>query len=73
MASLGHPLMGDGIYGGGGTAWEARHRRLIEGQCLVATELRLTHPTTREEMTFTVPMPKDFEEIVRILRREREV
>ena len=73
MASLGHPLMGDGIYGGGGTAWEARHRRLIEGQCLVATELRLTHPTTREEMTFTVPMPKDFEEILRILRREWEV
>ncbi len=72
MASIGHPLMGDGIYGGGGTAWEARHRRLLDGQCLVATELRLTHPTTREEMTFTVPMPKDFEEILTILRKEYE-
>ncbi len=72
MASIGHPLMGDETYGGGGTAWESRHKKLLQGQCLVATELRLTHPTTGQEMIFTVPMPKDFEEILTILRREGE-
>ena len=72
LSSIGHPLLGDGIYGGGGTAFEARHRRLIEGQCLVATELILTHPTTGKEMRFVVPMPEEFEELLAILRRLAE-
>ena len=72
MASLGHPLLGDELYGGGGTAFEARHRRLIEGQCLVATELRLTHPKTGEAKEFRVPMPENFEKLLEILRKECE-
>ena len=72
MASVGHPLLGDEVYGGSGTAFEARHRRLIHGQCLVATELQLCHPTTKEEMWFCVPLPTEFEEISEILRRENE-
>ena len=70
MASIGHPLLGDMLYGGGGTAFEARHRRLIDGQCLVATELHLTHPSTGQPMEFRVPMPENFEAITAILRRE---
>lgn len=70
MASIGHPLLGDELYGGGGTAFEAKHKRLIRGQCLVATELTLCHPTIKEEMTFRIPFPKEFEAIAEILRKE---
>lgn len=72
LSSIGHPLLGDEVYGGSGTAFEARHRRLIQGQSLVATELILTHPTTKETMRFSVPMPKDFDELLTILRRQAE-
>ena len=72
LSSIGHSLLGDTVYGGGGTAFEARHRRLIDGQCLVATELSLTHPTTGEAMSFSVPMPSEFEELLTILRRQAE-
>ena len=72
MASLGHPLLGDPVYGGSGTAFEARHRRLIQGQCLVATELHLTHPATGEEKKFSVPMPEEFEVLISLLRKEAD-
>ena len=60
MSYIGHALMGDSVYGGGGTVFEAKHKKLISGQCLCATELRLTHPTTKKLMTFTTPMPESF-------------
>ncbi len=70
MSHIGHPLLGDDVYGGGGTAFGARHKKQISGQCLVATELRLCHPTTGQEMTFTVPMPSEFETLLDILRKQ---
>ncbi len=69
MSYVGHPLLGDEIYGGGGTAFEAKHRKLIQGQCLVASELKLCHPVTEEDKHFSVPLPKDFEEILAIMRK----
>ena len=41
MASLGHPLLGDPVYGGNGTRFETQHRKLISGQCLHAGKLSL--------------------------------
>ncbi len=72
MSHLGHPLMGDALYGGGGSQFEARHKKWIDGQCLVACELMLTHPADGREMHFRVPLPKSFEELLAILRRECE-
>ena len=72
MASLGHPLLGDPVYGGNGTKFEARHRAHISGQCLFAGELALTHPKTGERMTFKAPLPPTFETLLEILRRECE-
>lgn len=72
MASLGHPLLGDPVYGGNGTAFEARHRSHFAGQCLFAAELQLTHPRTKEAMCFTATRPESFEKILEILRRESE-
>jgi len=67
MASIGHPLLGDPIYGGDGTRFESKHRRLIQGQCLHAGELTFTHPTSGEAVTFSAPMPKTLQEVVQIL------
>jgi 23S rRNA pseudouridine1911/1915/1917 synthase len=72
MASLGHPLLGDSVYGGGGTQFEKMHKRFISGQCLIASELRLTHPKHGAEMTFTVPFSEEFEAILSLLRKECE-
>ena len=69
MASLGHPLLGDGVYGGGGTQFEARNRELIKGQCLFATELHLTHPRTKEKMVFKADLPDNFVKIIEKLRQ----
>lgn len=69
MASLGHPLLGDGVYGGAGTRFEATHKSLISGQCLHAGKLKLTHPRTGEHMEFTAPMPENMATVLDILRR----
>ncbi len=68
MASVGHPLLGDNVYGGAGTQFEAKHKRLINGQCLFAAELHLTHPKTGEEMKFSAELPRDMSELIDILR-----
>jgi 23S rRNA pseudouridine1911/1915/1917 synthase len=70
MASLGHPLLGDALYGGGGTRFEATHRALIHGQCLHAGQLHLTHPTTGKAMEFFAPLPEDTVKLIEILRRQ---
>ncbi len=70
MASIGHPLLGDKVYGGDGTQFEAKHRALIDGQCLFAARLMLTHPRTGEEMTFDAPLPEYFDKITEVLRRD---
>ena len=69
MSSLGHPLLGDGVYGGAGTRFEATHKSLIHGQCLHAGRLKLIHPRTLEHMEFSVPMPNDMIQLLEILRR----
>ena len=70
MASIGHALVGDTVYGLGVSSFESKHKSLIQGQCLFASKLRLTHPTTREEKEFFAPLPNDFEKLLCILRSE---
>jgi len=70
MSYIGHPLLGDDLYGGGGTAFEAKHKGLISGQCLCATMLNLKHPRSGQEMTFSVDMPEEFVALTDIMRRE---
>jgi 23S rRNA pseudouridine1911/1915/1917 synthase len=72
MSSIGHPLLGDGVYGGGNTRFEAEHRALITGQCLHAGRLRLIHPATGEHMSFEAPMPEEMQRLLDILRREAQ-
>jgi len=67
MAYTGHPLLGDGVYGGDSTKFEARHRAYITGQCLHAGELSFVHPRTREMMTFTAPVPPQMQRVIELL------
>lgn len=57
MNYIGHPIMGDLIYG-------SHNKELHEGQLLHAYKLVLIHPSTKKEMTFTCPLPKDFQEVL---------
>ena len=71
-ASIGHPLLGDPIYGGNGTRFEAKHKSLIEGQALHAGELSFIHPRTKEQVRFTAPMPEGMQKLVDALFGEEK-
>lgn len=67
MAYLGHPILGDEVYGGNKTKFQAMHKDLIHGQCLHAKELHLTHPRDKMILTFTSDLPEYFQRILDIL------
>lgn len=69
MSHMGHPLLGDTVYGGGKTRFEKLHAPLLCGQTLHAKRLTLTHPCG-ERMTFECPLPGYFEKLLSILRGE---
>ncbi|WP_423801512.1 RluA family pseudouridine synthase [Neobacillus sp. SAB-20_R2A] len=56
MSYLGHPLLGDDLYGG--------DTSLIDRQALHCKEVHFIHPLTREEMTFTAPLPDDMKKLI---------
>ncbi len=67
MASIGHPLAGDALYGGMSTEFEKHHPSLFEGQTLFARSLGFNHPKTGEYVKLEAELPDWFEEILRIL------
>ena len=54
MAYLGHPLLGDTVYGG------KKPVPGLAGQCLHAAQLTFTHPSTGERLTVEAPLPDWF-------------
>ena len=73
LASGGHPLLGDPVYGGDGTKFQKIHRELITGQMLHARELSLIHPTTGKLMHFECDLPQNFARSLELLRTAAEV
>lgn len=61
MASIGHPLLGDSIYGPDRSKWN------LEGQVLHAQVLGFIHPSTKEYMEFEAPIPDYFKELLKNL------
>ncbi|WP_235231274.1 MULTISPECIES: RluA family pseudouridine synthase [unclassified Thermotoga] len=61
MKSLGHPIMGDKIYG------KPKEDEIfgIKRQMLHALKLGFFHPRTGEWMEFVSPLPEDFKEAIR--------
>lgn len=68
LSSVGHPLAGDTVYGGGNTKFEKQNKEILSGQALHAYRLTLTHPRTGKTMTFESPLPKWFCEVLEKLR-----
>ena len=66
MASIGHPLLGDEVYGG-------RHvsgKWHLQGQTLHAMHLGFIHPVTGEFLEINAELPEYFEKILAELRRK---
>ncbi len=70
MSYLGHPLLGDEVYGQSKTPFEKRHAALLSGQALHARRLSLTHPRTGERMIFECPLPDNFKKLLSVLEKE---
>lgn len=68
MADIGHPLVGDPVYGPRKAA-----QTLLSAfprQALHAWRLALVHPATRSEMGWEAPLPEDFAALLESLRAE---
>ena len=64
MASIGHPLLGDPVYG----RTRPAHREILKNlnfqrQALHAAELGFAHPVSKENLTFKSPLPSDIQEL----------
>ena len=62
MTSIGHPLVGDEVYG------PAKCPFKLQGQCLHAMVLGFVHPRTGEYMEFSADLPEYFKDLLKKLR-----
>ena len=75
LAHIGHPLLGDAVYGSG---FKTKANRLspeaqaallaLDRQALHAAVLGFQHPITGEELSFESAPPEDFARLVNALR-----
>ncbi|MCE5265495.1 MAG: RluA family pseudouridine synthase [Deltaproteobacteria bacterium] len=78
LTDLGHPVVGDRVYGGAGrirTVGDpaARARmKAMDRQALHAWRLAFAHPLTGEDMAFTAPLPADMAGLCAFLRERGE-
>lgn len=63
MTSIGHPLLGDTVYG------SAKNPFHLQGQTLHAMILGFVHPITGEYMEFEAPLPDYFSKLLDKLRK----
>jgi 23S rRNA pseudouridine1911/1915/1917 synthase len=67
LAAVGHPVVGDSMYGG------AKSALVAPRPMLHARKLTLIHPGSGEEMSFEAPLPDDMQAIIdRCSRKEDE-
>jgi len=78
FAHIGHPMVGDQVYGGGrkraiNEAHFPKVKQMIaelNRQALHAHLLGFLHPSTKEYVEFTTPIPEDIQKILDVLRSE---
>ncbi len=69
MASIGHALLGDPVYGSASRT----HRKLLQEldfhrQALHSAELEFSHPLTKGRLSFSSPLPSDMQQLFNALR-----
>ncbi len=65
MSSIGHPIIGDPLYGPRKIPWS------IRGQMLHAKTIGFVHPIRKEYLQFSVTPPDEFERMIRILEDKK--
>jgi len=76
LSSLGHPLLGDPLYGRKGQPGTIRDPVLkgcverLGRQALHAHRLAFTHPRTGERVEFVSALPEDMKEVLALLRSQ---
>lgn len=63
MESIGHPLLGDALYGGANGSFPQ-----LQGQTLHAKTIGFIHPGTGQYMEFSAPLPEYFEKLINRLK-----
>ena len=58
FASIGHPLLGDDLYG--------EKSDLVEGQALTCYKLSFIHPITKKTITIECEYPKEFNILINV-------
>jgi 23S rRNA pseudouridine1911/1915/1917 synthase len=79
MASIGHPILGDPVYGAG---YKTKASQLSDGakealaalgpQALHAAALGFEHPISGERLRFERPPPQDYSRLIEALRAQRD-
>ena len=64
MAHIGHPLLGDMVYG------RKKAEKGLEGQCLHARQLKFIHPRTKEQVQLGTDLPEYFTTVLAKLGNE---
>ena len=61
MSSIGHPLLGDDLYGGS--------LELISRQTLHCGEMTFVHPVNRKEISVSCKLPEDMQKILYTIKK----
>ena len=64
MAHIGHPILGDTVYGA------KKPVPGLQGQCLHAVGLRFIHPRTGQPVELHCPLPEEFRQQLRKLENK---
>ncbi|MEW6320406.1 MAG: RluA family pseudouridine synthase [Acidobacteriota bacterium] len=72
LSAIGHPIVGDALYGGvrRRVGAELRAVQRLERPFLHAERLAFTHPRTGERLSFTAPLPEDLAEVLEAITPE---
>jgi 23S rRNA pseudouridine1911/1915/1917 synthase len=74
LSAMGHPVVGDSVYGGSKRAIETPALRAglkkLNRQALHASRLSFIHPVTGQEMSFLSPLPADIAGVCEYLRQK---
>jgi 23S rRNA pseudouridine1911/1915/1917 synthase len=74
LSDLGHPVVGDRVYGGTGRLKSVKDAALrsrlsaVPRQALHAWRIGFTHPVENREMEFTAPLPEDMQPLLDYLK-----
>jgi 23S rRNA pseudouridine1911/1915/1917 synthase len=69
LSEIGHPIVGDGLYGGVHKSMPQRLRPVLRltRPFLHAERIAFTHPRTQERLEFTAPLAQDLEAVLKAL------